>query len=723
MRLGLRRQSNRVQRATVSMVVASLAALGTLAAPLSSDLAPTPPATNFFAVGYFHSLPPARILDTRSTLGGLQGKVRPGQPISVQVTGVGGVPASGATAVVLNATVTEPTMASYLTLYPTGESTPVASNLNFIAGQTVPNQVVAKVGAGGKVDVFNAAGQTHVLLDVVGWYDSIFAQTASSQGSRLTSLVPTRILDTRSGVGASGKVGPGRTIDVKVRDIGGVPAAALAVVLNATVTEPSEAGYLTVFPSDSGQPVASNLNFIAGQTVPNMVIAKGGADGMVKVFNAAGSTPVIFDVVGWYGFAAAGAGIGWALTPARILDTRGTVGNLAGKLGAGGVKSVHVAGVGGVPAYGAAAAVLNVTVTGSTAPSYLTVYPSGSNRPVASALNFKASQTVPNLVLSQLGPDGNVNVFNAAGETDVVIDVVSWYDGQLAQPAGTGSGNTSSSSAATAKAQAGSMTVVRNALSIEQLRAHWTRERFAKAKPQETPRVAPASAAEDPFVIYDYRYEYPTVIQTVGCLFYDIPGMPENNYLPTPNVCSATVVGRNLLITAAHCVVSKSNRDGQTYNHMNFVFVPMENGQIEPNGSWFADTATYYQGYLTMVDPEVGQAGSFPPLDYACLTVPQQGNQNAYIGDATGFWPIKYYLNAGGAKYSVGYPAEGIFSNAATPPGYCSLPGPRPGDTAEWCFQHYCFAPLSKWKFYGDTWWTGGFGCKTSGGASGGTGF
>ena len=88
------------------------------------------------------------------------------------VTNIGGVPAqaSGVTAVVLNVTVTEPRAASYLTVYPTGVSRPTASNLNFGAGQSVPNLVIVKVGDFGKVTAFNCCGFTHIIFDVVGWY-------------------------------------------------------------------------------------------------------------------------------------------------------------------------------------------------------------------------------------------------------------------------------------------------------------------------------------------------------------------------------------------------------------------------------------------------------------------------------------------------------------------------------------------------------------------------
>jgi hypothetical protein len=96
--------------------------------------------------------------------------VESGQPFDLSVTGVGGVPAGGVTAVVLNVTVTAPTAEGWLTAWPAGVTKPTASNLNFVPGQTVPNLVVVKVGAGGKVSFFKSSGTTHMIADVVGWY-------------------------------------------------------------------------------------------------------------------------------------------------------------------------------------------------------------------------------------------------------------------------------------------------------------------------------------------------------------------------------------------------------------------------------------------------------------------------------------------------------------------------------------------------------------------------
>ena len=74
------------------------------------------------------------------------------------------------TAAVLNVTVTNPTAASYVTVWPDGNAQPVASDENFGKGQTRANLVVVKVGANGKIDLFNLAGSTDVVIDVVGWY-------------------------------------------------------------------------------------------------------------------------------------------------------------------------------------------------------------------------------------------------------------------------------------------------------------------------------------------------------------------------------------------------------------------------------------------------------------------------------------------------------------------------------------------------------------------------
>jgi hypothetical protein len=72
--------------------------------------------------------------------------------------------------VVANITVTDTTAGSYLTAWPDGDSRPSASDLNWVQGLTIPNLVVVKLGPNGRLDLYNAAGSTDVILDVVGYY-------------------------------------------------------------------------------------------------------------------------------------------------------------------------------------------------------------------------------------------------------------------------------------------------------------------------------------------------------------------------------------------------------------------------------------------------------------------------------------------------------------------------------------------------------------------------
>ena len=208
------------------------------------------------------------------------------------MTGAGGIPGAGVSAVVMNVTATNTSSAGFFTVYPTGVTRPLASNLNWAAGVTVPNRVIVPVGSTGKVTFYNGVGSADLIVDVNGYFTD-----ASTSGASFTTLSPTRIVDTRNGTGGrSSPLGPGETMIVTVAGSGGVPGAAKAVVLNVTVDGPTAASDLVVWPDGTSAPVASDLNFVAGQAVPNLVIG-----GKIDIRNDFGSTSVIVDVVGWYG--------------------------------------------------------------------------------------------------------------------------------------------------------------------------------------------------------------------------------------------------------------------------------------------------------------------------------------------------------------------------------------------------------------------------------------
>jgi hypothetical protein len=367
---------------------------------------------------YFVPLTPSRLLDTRDGTGGNISALASNTLTELKVAGLGGVPATGATAVVLNVTVDLPKTSGFITAWPSGEDQPTVSNLNFVAGQTVPNLVTVKIGANGKVNLYNSEGFTNVIADVVGYY----TDTRPPGGGLFTAVTPGRVLDTRDGTGTGGStapVGAGQFIDVKVTGLAGVPATGVSgVALNVTVDVPTNPGFLTVWPTGEARPLASSHNFVPGLTVANLVLAKVSAAGQVSIFNFAGSTHVVADVVGYF---SASGGVFVPVSPTRLVDSRFGTGT-PGPLGQSVFTNVAVGGAGPVPP-GATAAIVNVTSVNSTLPSYITAWPAGLPRPTASTLNPRPLVPVPNLAYLKLSPGGQLSVYNNTGTTDFIVDV------------------------------------------------------------------------------------------------------------------------------------------------------------------------------------------------------------------------------------------------------------------------------------------------------------
>lgn len=200
---------------------------------------------------------------------------------------------------VLNITVTEARSYGFVTAHPAGEARPNASNLNYVAGQTVPNLAVVKLGTGGKISLFNASSSSVALIaDVAGYY---LDGQAGSPGV-FVPLSPTRLLDSRSGISFYGPLSGGSAKELQVTGRGGVPDVGVsAVVLNITATEARSFGFITAYPAGTSRPNASNLNYVTGQTVPNLAVVKVTPDGRLMVANtSSGSVQVIADIAGYY---------------------------------------------------------------------------------------------------------------------------------------------------------------------------------------------------------------------------------------------------------------------------------------------------------------------------------------------------------------------------------------------------------------------------------------
>jgi hypothetical protein len=385
----------------------------------------------------FVGLTPTRILDTRIGLG-LSGKLVAGFPRTFKVSGdlggtLGTVVPSSAVAVVGNVTVTGANSAGYVYLGPDFTSTPRSSTLNFPAGDDRANGVTVPLDSNGSLSaVFmgTPGRSTHLIFDITGYY------LPDDSGSFFVAVAPARLLDSRSGIGGSvtftTKVPQtfavrGRT-DSQGRVI--IPADALAVTGNLTITNQSSNGYAYVGPASSSVPGSSSLNAPLGDNRANNVtvaLDETGSLSAVYVGPDGSHADLIFDVAGY--FTRSG---GWRFvpaTPTRLLDSR-TGNGLSGKFYATTPRTLTVRGRWPVPAE-AQAVTGNLTVTSQTALGYGSMAPSVPTYPPdSSTINFPVGDNRANGVTLMLSPSGTMDVVygaTAGAKTDFIFDVSGYF--------------------------------------------------------------------------------------------------------------------------------------------------------------------------------------------------------------------------------------------------------------------------------------------------------
>jgi N-acetylmuramoyl-L-alanine amidase len=112
------------------------------------------------------------------------------------------------------------------------------------------------------------------------------------------------------------------------------------------------------------------------------------------------------------------------LNPRRIYDSL-TDGRLP--LGPAGRLDIPVLGAGGVPTTGVGSVALSITASRPTSTTSLSVWPAGAAKPALPVLTVPANYTRTALAVSALGGNGLVSLWNAAGVTEVAVDVVGYY--------------------------------------------------------------------------------------------------------------------------------------------------------------------------------------------------------------------------------------------------------------------------------------------------------
>lgn len=372
-----------------------------------------PPGSRFF------SIDPVRVLDTRINLG-LTGALVANAGRSFTVADGTPIP-TDAVAVTGNLTVTGQTRGGYVVLAPAAGSS--TSTINFPVDDTRANGVTVALGANGMLNAVyraSAGGRTHVVFDVTGYF------RGGTGGARFHSVGPVRVLDSRINLGIAGVFGADSARTFTVADGTPIPAGAVAVTGNLTVTGQTKGGYVVLAPAAGGS--TSTINFPVGDTRANGVTVALGVNGTLNaVYRAApgSTTHIVFDVTGYFLGGTSGSSF-FALTPVRLLDSRIGLG-LSNGLVANAARNFTVADGAPVPT-NAVTVTGNVTVTGQTRGGYIVLAPAAGSS--TSTLNFPRGDTRANGVTVGLGSAGRLNAVykaSAGARTDIVFDVTGYF--------------------------------------------------------------------------------------------------------------------------------------------------------------------------------------------------------------------------------------------------------------------------------------------------------
>jgi hypothetical protein len=245
---------------------------------------------------------PVRVADSRIGLG-VEGRLAPFRPATFSVAGSNGIPAD-AVAVTGNLTVTQQTSLGYLYIGPVPLNDPTSSTLNFPVGDDRANGVTVALGVGGTLSVTYASpslsATAQAIFDVTGY----FVPDASGEAPPFIPLNPARLLDSRYRNGLSGAFASHVARTFQVTGLAGIPADAVAVTGNLTVTQQTSLGYLYIGPVPLNDPTSSTLNFPVGDDRANGVTVALGVGGTLSVTYASPSlsatAQAIFDVTGYF---------------------------------------------------------------------------------------------------------------------------------------------------------------------------------------------------------------------------------------------------------------------------------------------------------------------------------------------------------------------------------------------------------------------------------------
>lgn len=391
--------------------------------------------------------------------------------VNFDFLGAGGVPSSHVEAVALDVTTHDGVTPGggaangYLYVYPTssGLSSPNGSPsgndphptpetlANRGDGGIADNTVIVPLGDDGQVSFYNGSTATKVNLTVyvVGY---VTDDTTTTVGATYAPVSPSRIADTRTGVGGySTQLTSTHQDAIQVLGAGGIPSTGVsAVVMNLGDAKPPGNSSVTIS-SSSSIPAPSGSQSVHAQAGGNgegLVVVAPDSGGKVHVTTDSSGTDFWLDVEGYYLSTTSGT-TGDVYFPVNETNVVNNQSGLGISVGTGGTDplpaasyygsdnglGVQVTGVGDVPATGVDAVALSITtthavnVTGGTV-GYLTAWADGpqSTKPSVTSVPVETSGPSSSLSFIQPGSDGDIAIYNSNNDkTDLYVNIVGYF--------------------------------------------------------------------------------------------------------------------------------------------------------------------------------------------------------------------------------------------------------------------------------------------------------
>ena len=254
----------------------------------------------------------------------------------------------------------------------------------------------------------------------------------ASSGSFYPVNPTVRLVDTRPDhAGPTGKLAANGVTNYQITGAV-VPAGAIGITANLTVTRQSAGGSLYIAPTiDSNAALpASTINFPSRDNRANGITVGLTTQGTIAAYFAGGSgqsIDFILDVTGYFMPGTGGAGYN-VFGPQRVLDTR--YGEGATRFYARRHQTFRIAGVAGLPASGIVAVVGNLTIVRPSIAAFIYLGPEATDMPTSSTLNFPKGDTRANNVIIPVNPDGTLSaVFSgvSSGSGDLLLDISGYF--------------------------------------------------------------------------------------------------------------------------------------------------------------------------------------------------------------------------------------------------------------------------------------------------------